>query len=64
MAMYQVTGTILIEGTLEEAAYDFDMEWDEEGEPGEMDVLNYMMDTGVIQILHRSSEEIDDEEDE
>ena len=65
MEMYRMTGTILIEGTGEEADYDFDMEWEEEGEPSDLDALRYMLDTGIIQIMHDSTEYLgDDEEDE
>lgn len=65
MDMYRMTGHLFIEGTMESADYDFDMEWDEDREPDAMDALRYMMDTGIIQIMHESTEYLgDDEEDE
>jgi hypothetical protein len=46
----------MIEGTLDEATYDFDMEWPElEAAPNDMDALRYMMDTGIIQIVHEDT---------
>lgn len=60
MNEYHVQGHILIEGTGEEADYDFIME--SESEPSEMDVLQHMMQVGEIQIFHRSSELIEEEE--
>lgn len=60
MKTYNMTGLIMIEGTLDEATYDFDMEWHElEPEPNDMDALRYMMDTGIIQIIHESAELIE-----
>ena len=57
---YNMTGIIMIETTREEANYDFDMEWPElEAEPNDMDALRYMMDTGIIQIIHESTELIE-----
>ena len=54
---YNMTGSIFIEGTMEEANYDFDMEWPElEAEPNDMDALHYMMDAGIIQIIHQNTE--------
>ena len=56
MYNYLVSGTIMLESTREEASYEFEMEWDDA--PDEMDVLNYMMDTGEIQIIHESTKEV------
>ena len=54
---YNMTGSIFIEGTMEEANYDFEMEWPElEAEPNDMDALHYMMDAGIIQIIHQNTE--------
>ena len=63
--MYRMTGHLFIEGTMESADYDFDMEWEGEHEPDAMDALRYMLDTGIIQIMHYNTEYLgDDEEDE
>jgi hypothetical protein len=57
-----MTGSIMIETTREEAFYDFDMEWPElEVEPNDMDALRYMMDTGIIQIIHESTELVEED---
>ena len=62
LVSYNMTGSIFIEGTHDEASYDFDMEWPElEAAPNEMDALHYMMDTGIIQILHEDTVLIEDE---
>lgn len=58
---YNVSGEILIEGTGESARYDFEMVSDQV--PSEMDVLNYMMETGIIQILHEETILVTDEEE-
>jgi hypothetical protein len=56
-----MTGSIFIEGTNEQADYDFDMEWPElEAAPNDMDALRYMMDTGIIQILHEDTQLIEE----
>ena len=56
LVSYNMTGIIMIEGTLDEATYDFDMEWPElEAAPNDMDALRYMMDTGIIQIIHEDT---------
>ena len=55
---YNMTGSIFIEGTHDEASYDFDMEWpDLEPAPNEIDILRYMNETGIIQILTYEAEE-------
>jgi hypothetical protein len=46
----------MLESTRQEAEYDFVAEFDHE--PDEMDVLNYMMNVGEIQIIHESTEEV------
>jgi hypothetical protein len=56
-----MTGSIFIEGTNEQADYDFDMEWPElEAAPNDMDALRYMMQHGIIQILHEDTELIEE----
>ena len=59
MSEYHVQGHILIEGTGEEADYDFMME--SESEPNEIEVLQHMIQVGEIQIFLRSSELIEEE---
>ena len=60
LVSYSMTGSIFIEGTNEQADYDFEMQWPElEVEPNDMDALRYMMDTGIIQILHEDTELIE-----
>jgi hypothetical protein len=56
MYKYLVSGTIMLESTREEASYEFEME--AALPPDEMDILSYMMETGEIQILHESTEEV------
>jgi hypothetical protein len=61
LVSYNMTGSIFIEGTMEQADYDFDMEWPElEAAPNEMDALRYMMQHGIIQILHEDTELIEE----
>ena len=61
LVCYNMTGIIMIEGTLDEATYDFDMEWPElEAEPSDMDALRYMMDTGIIQIFQENTELVEE----
>jgi hypothetical protein len=55
MDQYRVSGRLFIEGTMDEAAYDFDMEWEGAGEPTALDVLDYMMQAGIIQIFHEGA---------
>ena len=58
---YNMTGSIFIEGTMEEANYDFEMEWPElEAEPDGMDALRYMMDAGIIQVIHQDTELVEE----
>ena len=64
MNTYHVMGSILLEGSGSEANYDFDMEWWDDGEPDDMDVLNYMMTTGILQIMHDTTDLITDEEED
>ena len=53
---YNMTGSIFIERTHDEASYDFDMEWPElEASPNDADALRYMLDTGIIQIMHEDT---------
>ena len=59
MKNYRCMGIIQIEGTNDSAEYDFDMEWpDLEPTPNEIDILRYMMESGIIQILTYEAEEI------
>lgn len=64
MSIYNMSGTLLVEGTLQEADYDFEMEWDEPGEPTALDALDYMLSTGIIQILHEDTELIEEDDDD
>ena len=58
MKTYRCQGIIQIEGTGDSAEYDFDMEWpDLEPAPNEIDILRYMNETGIIQILTYEAEE-------
>ena len=60
LVSYNMTGSIFIEGTMEQADYDFEMEWPElEAAPNDMDALRYMMQHGIIQILHEDTELIE-----
>jgi hypothetical protein len=55
MPKYRLQGIIMLESTRQEAAYDFEGEFDYP--PTEMDVLNRMMNIGEIQIVHEVTEE-------
>jgi hypothetical protein len=55
MPNYRLRGLIMLESTREEASYDFEDEFDYP--PTEMDVLNRMMNTGEIQIIHEITDE-------
>ncbi len=55
MPNYRLRGLIMLESTRQEAEYDFEAEFDHE--PDEMEVLNYMMNVGEIQIIHGYEEE-------
>ena len=61
MPTYRVVGTIMLESTREEAAYDYEVYFD--SEPNEMDILNDMIRSGEIQIIHETTEEFLDEEE-
>ena len=59
MNMYRCMGMIHIEGTNDSAEYDFDMEWsDLEPAPNDIDILRYMNDSGIIQIITYEAEEV------
>ena len=61
LVSYNMTGSIFIEGTMQEARYDFDMEWPElEAEPNDMDALHYMMDAGIIQVIHQDTKLVEE----
>jgi hypothetical protein len=65
MGYFRCTGSILIEGTLEQADYDFEVEdGDIEDADDPIHILNYMIQTGIIQILHEDTEYFDDEEED
>ncbi len=65
MGYFRCTGSILIEGTLEQADYDFEVEdGDIEDTDDPIHILNYMIQTGIIQILHEDTEYFDDEEED
>ena len=55
MPVYRVMGRIMLESTRQEAEYDFEDYFDYP--PTEMDVLNRMMQSGEIQIVHEVTEE-------
>ena len=60
MSNYLVTGTIRLESTGEEAMYEVEMEnWDHVPDP--MSILEYLIDTGFIQIIPSHWEEVEDE---
>jgi hypothetical protein len=50
----------MLESTREEASYDFEDEFDYP--PTEMDVLNRMMNTGEIQIIHEITDEVEEKD--
>jgi hypothetical protein len=60
MPNYRLRGLIMLESTREEASYDFEDEFDYP--PTEMDVLNRMMNTGEIQIIHEITDEVEEED--
>jgi hypothetical protein len=60
MPIYNCTGSIFIEGTMEQADYDFDME--SESDPNEFEILSYMIEMGILQVLHENTELIDGEQ--
>jgi len=61
---FNMTGTIFIEGTMDQADYDFDMEWEGDGEPSPLDALNFMVVSGIIQIMPESTQLVDDGTDD
>jgi len=60
MPNYRLRGLIMLESTREEASYDFEDYFDYP--PTEMDVLNRMMNTGEIQIVHEITDEVEEED--
>jgi len=60
MPNYRLRGLIMLESTREEASYDFEDEFDYP--PTEMDVLNRMMNTGEIQIIHEITDEVEEKD--
>ena len=56
MPHYHLQGSIMLESTREESEYDFEDYFDYP--PTEMDVLNRMIQSGEIQIIHEHTEEI------
>jgi hypothetical protein len=64
MSFYRCTGSIFIEGTMEQADYDFEVDAEDIADADNpMDILNYMLQTGIIQILHEDTEYFEDEEE-
>ena len=60
MPNYLVTGTIHMESTGEEAMYEVEMEdWDHV--PDDMSILEYLMETGDIQIIPSHWEEVEED---
>lgn len=65
MSYFRCTGSILIEGTLEQADYDFEVDPEDiEDADDPIHILNYMISSGIIQILHEDTEYYPDDEDE
>jgi len=60
MPNYRLQGLIMLESTRQEAAYDFEDYFDYP--PTEMDVLNRMMNTGEIQIIHEITDKVEEED--
>lgn len=58
MPMYHVQGRIMFESTREEAEYEFVHEWPYK--PSDADVLDYMIMSGELQIIHEFSDELED----
>jgi hypothetical protein len=48
----------MLESTRDEARYDYEVWFD--GKPNEMDILNDMMQSGEIQIIHETTEEVEE----
>jgi|DEB0MinimDraft_6_1074348.scaffolds.fasta_scaffold402355_2 hypothetical protein len=60
MPNYLVTGAIQMKPTGEETMYEVEMEnWDHVPDP--MSILEYLIDTGFIQIIPSHWEEVEDE---
>ena len=58
MPVYRVSGIIMLESTREEARYDYEVYFD--GKPNEIDILDDMIQSGEIQIIHETTEEVED----
>jgi len=56
MPNYRLQGSIMLESTRDEAEYDFEDYFDYP--PTEMDVLNRMIQSGEIQIIHEVTKEL------
>lgn len=56
MKTYRATGVIRLESTGEEAEYDVDVEAD--SKPSELEVLDWLMKTGDIQIISTGIERV------
>jgi len=60
MPNYLVTGTIHMESTSEEAMYEVEMEdWDDVPDP--MSILEYLVQSGDIQIIPSHWEEVEED---
>ena len=60
MANYRVTGYINMESTMEAADYDVVME-DLDYPPSPMEIFDYLVSSGEIQIIEQTWEEVDEE---
>ena len=58
MPVYRVSGIIMLESTRDEARYDYEAYFD--GKPNEIDILDDMIQSGEIQIIHETTEEVED----
>lgn len=64
MAIYNCTGSIHMESTLTEADYDVDIEWDDDDDPPtDLDVLDYLLSSGDLQIIPIRIEEVEEEDE-
>lgn len=64
MSYYRCTGSIFIEGTMEQADYDVEIdENDIEDADDPIEILKYLLNSGVLQIMHEDTEYFEDDED-
>ena len=62
MNTYRVTGYIFIEGPLESARYDADMQSD--SDPTDLEIFDFLVNSGIIQIIHEETELIESDDDD